>query len=139
MINLHVLALSGPELCSCSNFFCMKCLFQKRLWCGTSVKTSKQVHSNHCEDQDSKVDILSEESEKAMTKLETSAYWSLHSRDMTLFNSFHTNFSLCGYFSFYNGMLLFCLRRIGLLHRVLVAIAEKQKVHDRLLWKRKDS
>ena len=47
----------------------MKCLFQKRLWCGTSVKRSKQVHNNHCEDQDSKVDILSEESEKAMTEL----------------------------------------------------------------------
>jgi len=74
-----------------------------------------------------------------MTKLETSASWSLHSGDMNLFNSFHTNFSLCGYYSHYNGMLLFCLRRIGLLHRVLVAIAEKQKVHDRLLWKRKDS
>ena len=52
----------------------MKCLFQKRLWCGASVKRSKQVHNKHCEDQDSKVDILSEESEKAMTELETSAY-----------------------------------------------------------------
>ena len=32
-------------------------------------------------------------------------------------------------------MLLFCLRRIGLLYRVLVAIAEKQKVIAWLLWK----